>query len=81
MERGAGVIFESISFSYPDGRKVFANFDLRVEAGQRVGLVGPSGSGKSTLFALLQRFYSPQGGRILVDGQDISHVTQESLRR
>ena len=81
VERGAGVIFENVSFSYPDGRQVFANFDLRVEAGQRVGLVGPSGSGKSTSFALLQRFYSPQGGRILVDGQDISHVTQESLQQ
>ena len=53
---------------------------LRIEAGQRVGLVGPSGGGKSTLFALLQRFYDVQQGRILIDGQDIARVTQESLR-
>ena len=48
--------------------------------GERVGLVGPSGGGKSTLFALLQRFYDAQDGRILIDGQDIARVTQESLR-
>ncbi len=48
--------------------------------GERVGLVGPSGGGKSTVFALLQRFYDVQGGRILIDGQDIARVTQESLR-
>jgi ATP-binding cassette subfamily B protein len=48
--------------------------------GERVGLVGPSGSGKSTLFALLQRFYDVQSGRVLIDGQDIARVTQESLR-
>ena len=48
--------------------------------GERVGLVGHSGGGKSTLFALLQRFYDLQGGRILIDGQDIARVTQESLR-
>ena len=81
VEGGASVVFESISFSYPDGRNVFAGFDLRVEAGQRVGLIGQSGSGKSTLFALLQRFYSPQDGRIMIDGQDISLVTQGSLRK
>jgi ATP-binding cassette subfamily B protein len=79
-QSGASVAFESVSFSYPDGREVFTDFSLRIEPGQRVGLVGPSGSGKSTLFALLQRFYDPQGGRILVDGQDIGRVTQDSLR-
>jgi ATP-binding cassette subfamily B protein len=77
---GASVGFERISFSYPDGRKVFTNFSLRIEPGQRVGLVGESGSGKSTLFALMQRFYDVQGGRIRVGGQDIALVKQESLR-
>jgi ATP-binding cassette, subfamily B, bacterial len=77
---GAAVAFENIAFRYPDGRNVFANFNLRIEAGQRVGLVGPSGCGKSTLMALLQRFYDVQGGRILIGGQDIARVTQESLR-
>jgi len=77
---GATVTFDDIGFSYPDGRKVLTEFTLHVEAGQRLGLIGPSGSGKSTLFALLQRFYDVQHGRVLIAGQDISRVTQESLR-
>lgn len=77
---GAGVTFENVSFGYPDGRKVFTDFSLAIEPGQRVGLVGASGSGKSTLFALLQRFYDVQQGRILVGEQDVARVTQESLR-
>jgi ATP-binding cassette, subfamily B, bacterial len=77
---GATVAFENISFCYPDGRRVFTDFNLHIEPGQRVGLVGQSGCGKSTLFALLQRFYDVQGGRILVGGRDITRVTQESLR-
>jgi ATP-binding cassette subfamily B protein len=77
---GPTVAFEHVAFSYPDGRKVFTDFSLRIVPGQRVGLVGQSGCGKSTLFSLLQRFYDVQGGRIRVGGQDISRVTQESLR-
>jgi ATP-binding cassette, subfamily B, bacterial len=81
LERsGATVDFENIDFCYPDGRRVFSDFSLRIEPGQRAGLVGPSGCGKSTLFVLLQRFYDLQGGRVLIDGQDIARVTQESLR-
>jgi ATP-binding cassette, subfamily B, bacterial len=81
LERsGTSVAFENISFCYPDGRHVFTDFSLRIEPGQRVGLVGQSGCGKSTLFVLLQRFYDVQGGRILLGGQDIARVTQESLR-
>src|SRR5437762_1320078 len=76
----ATVEFENIDFCYPDGRRVFSDFSLRIEPGQRVGLVGQSGCGKSTLFVLLQRFYDVQGGRILLAGQDIARVTQESLR-
>ena len=56
------------------------DFNLSFRPGERVGLVGHSGGGKSTLFALLQRFYDVQAGRILIDGQDIARVTQESLR-
>jgi ATP-binding cassette, subfamily B, bacterial len=75
------VVFENVSFKYPDGHRIFTDFDLRLKAGEHVGLVGPSGSGKSTIFALLQRFYDVQSGRILIDGQDITRVTQESLRQ
>ena len=76
-----GVAFEGVSFAYPGGRKVFEKFSLRIEAGQRTGLVGPSGGGKSTALALLQRFHDVDRGRILIDGQDIARLTQESLRQ
>jgi ATP-binding cassette, subfamily B, bacterial len=79
-DRRTDIAFEDVSFSYPDGRRVLTNFDLHIEPGQRVGLVGPSGGGKSTLFALLQRFYDIQDGRILVDGQCIADLKQENLR-
>jgi ATP-binding cassette subfamily B protein len=80
IRRGASVKFEQVDFRYADGRPIFAGFTLSFRPGERVGLVGHSGGGKSTLFALLQRFYDVQGGRILIDGQDIARVTQESLR-
>jgi ATP-binding cassette subfamily B protein len=80
VRSGASVEFENVDFCYPDGRRVFRDFSLRIERGQRVGLVGQSGCGKSTLFVLLQRFYDVQGGRILLAGQDVTRVTQESLR-
>ncbi len=73
--------FENVSFTYPGSRKVFDDFSLRIAAGRRTGLVGPSGSGKSTALALLQRFHDLDRGRILIDGQDIAQITQESLRR
>jgi ATP-binding cassette subfamily B protein len=77
---GASVSFQNVSFTYPDGRKVFESFNLEIEPGQRIGLVGASGCGKSTLFVLLQRFYDVQGGCVRIGGQAVSHVTQESLR-
>jgi ATP-binding cassette subfamily B protein len=80
IRRGASVKFEAVDFSYADGPKILEGFSLLFRPGERVGLVGPSGGGKSTLFALLQRFHDVQGGRILLDGQDITRVTQESLR-
>jgi ATP-binding cassette subfamily B protein len=78
--RGASVKFERVEFRYGEGLQIFEDLNLSFMPGERVGLVGPSGAGKSTVFALLQRFYDVQVGRILIDGQDISHVTQESLR-
>src|SRR6185503_4256940 len=80
VRNGARLAFEDVSFGYSDGAQVFENFTIAVESGQRVGLLGRSGTGKSTLFALLQRFYETNAGRILIDGQDISRVTQDSLR-
>jgi ATP-binding cassette subfamily B protein len=75
------VTFEHVRFAYPNRAPVLREFDLTIAPGQRVGLVGFSGAGKSTVLALLQRFYDVEGGRIMVDGQDISDVTQDSLRR
>jgi ATP-binding cassette, subfamily B, bacterial len=80
MRSGAAIAFEDITFQYPGGAKVFDRFSLRLQPGQRVGLVGQSGGGKSTLFTLLQRFYDVEAGCITIDGQDISRVTQLSLR-
>jgi len=74
------VTFEDVSFAYPRGSRVFDDFSMDIEPGQRVGLVGPSGSGKSTLVALAQRLYAFQSGRILIDGHDIARATTESLQ-
>jgi ATP-binding cassette, subfamily B, multidrug efflux pump len=79
VERGA-VRFEGVRFGYGTARGVLHGIDLSVAPGERVGLVGPSGAGKSTLVNLLLRFYDLERGRILIDGQDIATVTQESLR-
>lgn len=76
--------FNDIDFSYEDSgahTEVFKDFQLHIPAGQRVGLVGRSGSGKTTLTKLLLRLTDIQGGRITIDGQDVSKVTQVSLRR
>ena len=77
---GAGIVFDDISFRYPGGRRVIKDFTLHIRPGERVGLIGPSGGGKSTLLTLLQRLHDVESGRILIDGQDIALITQESLR-
>ncbi|MBM3607481.1 MAG: ABC transporter ATP-binding protein, partial [Alphaproteobacteria bacterium] len=72
--------FERVTFRYSgQSRALYEDFSLVIPAGQRVGLVGPSGAGKSTFVKLIQRLYDVQDGRILIDGQDVSRVTQESL--
>jgi len=71
--------FENVSFRHPNGYQVFENLNLDIQPGERVGLVGPSGAGKSTLVRLLRRQFEPQSGRITIDGQDIGHVTWDSL--
>jgi ATP-binding cassette, subfamily B, bacterial len=76
-----GVVrFEGVRFAYPQGGEVLRGIDLEVAAGETVALVGPSGSGKSTLMALLQRFWDPTAGRLLVDGHDLRDLKQRSLR-
>ncbi len=80
VHRGASVNFEHVNFRYANRQPIFEDFSLSFRPGERVGLVGHSGGGKSTLFALLQRFYDVQAGRILLDGQNIARVKQESLR-
>jgi ATP-binding cassette subfamily B multidrug efflux pump len=72
--------FEDIHFHYGKRGGVISGLDLVVRPGERIGLVGPSGAGKSTLVNVLLRLYDLEAGRILVDGQDIAGVTQESLR-
>lgn len=75
------VRFEQVSFGYDNQRTVLEGVDLKLAPGTRVAVVGPSGAGKSTLARLLFRFYDVSGGRILIDDQDISQVTQYSLRQ
>ena len=74
------VRFDQVSLSYGKGGGLISGLDLTVRPGEKIGLVGPSGAGKSTLVNLLLRLYDLEGGRILIDGQDIAQVTQESLR-
>jgi len=74
------VEFKDIHFHYGKRGGVIAGLDLHVRAGEKIGLVGPSGAGKSTIVNVLLRLYDLESGRILIDGQDISRVTQESLR-
>ena len=78
------ISFKDLSFSYSDGNaptEVFDNFNLHIPSGQRIGLVGKSGSGKTTVTRLLLRLSDIQGGTVNIDGQDISKVSQSSLRR
>jgi ATP-binding cassette subfamily B protein len=81
LEAGAGhVRFEGVHFGYEPDREILKGVDFEVRPGTMLAVVGPSGAGKSTLSRLLFRFYEPTGGRILIDGQDITLVTQASLR-
>jgi ATP-binding cassette subfamily B protein len=81
VKGGAAIVFNKVSFRYPGGLQVFDKFSLRINPGQRVGLVGQSGGGKSSLFVLLQRFYDVDQGHVAIDGQNIARVTQQSLRQ
>lgn len=73
--------FKRVNFSYGENKQLLNDFNLTIKPGEKVGLVGRSGAGKSTLMNLLLRFYDIDNGEILIDGQDIKTVQQESLRR
>ncbi|PZN59570.1 MAG: multidrug ABC transporter ATP-binding protein [Proteobacteria bacterium] len=79
VDRGE-IRYEAVRFHYGKGKGILDDFSLTIRPGEKVGIVGRSGAGKSTLVNLLLRFYDLEGGRILIDGQDISAVTQDSLR-
>ncbi|MBQ2100874.1 MAG: ABC transporter ATP-binding protein [Lachnospiraceae bacterium] len=74
------VTFEHVDFSYEQGKPVLRDLSFTVEPGESVALVGPTGAGKSTIVNLISRFYNVNGGRVLIDGQDVSKVTLKSLR-
>ena len=77
---GGAVTFDNVSFNYNGERQVLDGLSLDIRAGEKIGLVGRSGAGKSTLINLLLRFYDVDSGEIRIDGQNIAHVTQDSLR-
>ena len=75
------VLFEHVTFGYTSDKKIFDDFSLSVEPGQKVAIIGPTGCGKTTLMNLLMRFYEPDSGRILIDGKDIKDMPRSELRR
>lgn len=82
LDVGSGAVrFEHVSFAYEPARPVLHDVDFEILPGHKIAVVGPSGAGKSTLARLLFRFYDVTGGRVLINEQDIRHVTQESLRQ
>ncbi|CAN7321167.1 ABC transporter ATP-binding protein [Rhizobium sp. LjRoot98] len=76
----AAIEFKNVRFSYNNGDEILKGVSFVAEGGKTTALVGPSGAGKSTVISLIPRFYDPSGGEILIDGQDIAHVTKQSLR-
>jgi len=75
-----GITFENIAFGYDDETQVLRDVSFKIEPGQVVGIVGPTGSGKSTVLSLVPRFYDPSGGRILIDGVDVTTFKLDALR-
>lgn len=79
--KNGNIEFKNITFAYEEGKNIFENFNLVINAGEKVGIVGKSGGGKSTLISLLQRNYDVNEGKITIDGKDISKVKIGSLKR
>lgn len=79
--RAGSIAFSDVAFAYDEHQHLFSNFSLRIPSGQRVGLVGPSGGGKSTITKLLLRMMDVNSGTITIDGQDITKVRQDDLRK
>ena len=79
--KGGEVVFENVDFSYDENVELIKNLNIKAKKGQRVAIVGPTGAGKTTIVNLLMNFYNPQGGAIVVDGQNINNVTRDSLRK
>ncbi|MFA6190446.1 MAG: ABC transporter ATP-binding protein [Candidatus Staskawiczbacteria bacterium] len=80
LDKG-GIEFKDLEFKYGQGKQVLKDINLTIKPGEKIALIGPSGAGKTTFVRLLLRFYAATSGQILIDGQDISQVTQESLRK
>ena len=78
--KGGAIDYENVSFHYDKMDGIIDGLNLKVMPGEKIGIVGPSGAGKTTLLHLLMRFYDPEKGRVLIDGQDIAKVKQNSLR-
>ncbi|KAF9550676.1 ATP-binding cassette sub- B member 6, mitochondrial [Mortierella hygrophila] len=81
VSKNGDIEFEDVGFQYSPDKKGISNISFKVPQGSTVGIVGPTGSGKSTLLKLMFRLWDPTSGRILIDGQDISKVTQTSVRQ
>ena len=77
--KNGGIDFKNVDFGYGDSRRILSAFDLSIAPGEKVALIGPSGAGKTTVVKLLMRMHDVTGGKIEIDGRDISQVTQESL--
>ncbi len=77
----ADICFDNVSFAYKDNRKIFNNLNVKIKAGEKVGLVGASGAGKSTFIKLLARYFDVKNGCIKINGLDIRKVTQDSLHK
>jgi ATP-binding cassette subfamily B protein len=78
--RQGAIELRDVTYRYPDGHEVFRHFDLRIPAGQKLGMAGPSGGGKTTLLSLIQRLDDVQEGEVLIDGKPVTELTQDSLR-